>query len=227
MAPAWPLLAASLTLGLAGSLHCVAMCGGIAAAAGSRMTAGPHRPAALLFNLARIASYGMLGLAVAALTGVVATATGGHAPAWPLRALAALLMSGLALQLLSGRDWLGLERLGAALWRQLQPLTGRAARLPGPARFIALGLLWGFLPCGLVWSALALAASSGSAPAGLLVMLAFGAGTLPAMLAATLAGQAALRRLGGCNPRRVAGLLMLVFAAWTAVGALLASGGGH
>ncbi|TAK52836.1 MAG: sulfite exporter TauE/SafE family protein [Gammaproteobacteria bacterium] len=215
---AWPLLAASLTLGLAGSLHCVAMCGGIAAAAGSRMTAGPHRPAALLFNVARIASYGMLGLALATLAGAAVTAAGGHAHLWPLRALAALLMLGLAVQLLSNRDWLGLERLGAALWRRLQPLTGRAARLPGPARFIALGLLWGFLPCGLVYSALALAATGGSPLAGALAMLAFGAGTLPSMLATTLAGHTVLARLGGRNPRRLAGVLMLAFASWTLLG---------
>ncbi len=218
IAAAWPLLAASLTLGLAGSLHCVAMCGGIAAAAGSRMTPGAHRPAALLFNLARIASYGILGLLVAVLTGVAVTATGGHAPAWPLRALAALLMFGLGVQLVAGRDWFGFERLGAALWRRLQPLTGRAARLPGPARFIALGLLWGFLPCGLVYSALALAATGGSPLAGMLAMLAFGAGTLPAMLATTLAGHTVLVRLGGRNPRRVAGVLMLAFALWTMLG---------
>jgi len=232
---AWPapLLGAALALGLAGSLHCVAMCGGIAAAVGARLSAWSRRGQALLFNLARLGGYALLGGFAGLLAGGVAghggvaEHSGMQGPArWP-RLVAAILMLALGIQLLAGRDWLGLERAGAAVWRGLRPLTGRAAALPGMWRPLALGVLWGFLPCGLVWSALALAASSGSAPAGVLTMLAFGAGTLPAMLAATLAGQAALGRLGGRNPRRVAGLLMLAFAAWTALGALLATAGGH
>lgn len=226
---AWPLLAASLTLGLAGSLHCVAMCGGIAAAVGARLPAWARRRQALIFNFGRLGSYALLGVLAGLLVGGIAgqAALAGHAGAhgpgrWP-RFAAALLMLILGIQLASGRDWFGLERAGAAVWRRLRPLTGRAVALPGLLRPLALGVLWGFLPCGLVWSALALAASSSSAPTGLLVMLAFGTGTLPAMLTATLAGQAALRRLGGHNPRRVAGLLMLLFAAWTAAGALLAA----
>jgi sulfite exporter TauE/SafE len=126
----------------------------------------------------------------------------------------------LGLQLLAGRDWLGLERLGARFWRRLQPLTGSAMGLPGPARFFALGALWGFLPCGLVYSALALAAASGSAAGGALAMLAFGAGTLPSMITTTLAGSAVMRRLGGRNTRAIAGGLMIVFAVWTALGPL-------
>ncbi|MDH5580221.1 MAG: sulfite exporter TauE/SafE family protein, partial [Betaproteobacteria bacterium] len=106
------------------------------------------------------------------------------------------------------------------LWRSLQPLTGRALLLPVQLRFAALGALWGFLPCGLVYSALAVAATSGSAAGGALIMLAFGLGTLPAMVAATLLGTALLRRLSGAKTRTVAGLLMLLFAAWTAAGPL-------
>jgi sulfite exporter TauE/SafE len=221
----WPLLGAAVALGLAGSVHCVAMCGGIAAAAGSRLQGAAGARAGVLFNLGRVTSYALLGLIVGAVVGTAFGAISAKPFAFALRGLAALLMLALGLQLMTGRDWLGLERLGARLWRRLQPLTGSALGLPGPARFFALGALWGFLPCGLVYSALALAAAGGSATAGTLAMLAFGAGTLPSMVGTTLAGSAVMRRLGGRNTRKVAGGLMIVFAAWTALGPLAPHGG--
>jgi hypothetical protein len=214
------LLAAAATLGLAGSVHCVAMCGGIAAAAGSRLQGAGGAGTAVLFNLGRVAGYALLGLLVGALVGAAVGAVSARPLALVFRGLAALLMLSMGIQLLTGRDWLGLERLGARAWRRLQPLTGGALRLPGPGRFFALGALWGFLPCGLVYSALALAAASGSAAGGALAMLAFGAGTLPSMVATTLAGSAVVRRLGARNTRTVAGGLMIAFAVWTALGPL-------
>ena len=217
---AWPVLAAAATLGLAGSAHCLAMCGGIAAAGGAQLAqsgAGARdMRVGLAFNLGRVACYVALGAGAGAIIG----STAGRFPAGPvtagLRIAAALLMAGLALSLLWRRDMLGLERLGGRLWRRLQPVTGRALGLPLPLRWLALGALWGFLPCGLVYSALALAAASGSALGGASAMLAFGLGTLPSMVAATLSGTALLKRLQGAKMRTVAGLLMLVFAAWTA-----------
>ena len=221
----WPLLGAAAALGLAGSGHCVAMCGGIAAAAGSRLQGSAGAGSGVLFNLGRVTSYALLGLVVGAVVGTAFGAMNAKPFALALRGLAALLMLVLGLQLLTGRDWLGLERLGARLWRRLQPLTGSALGLPGPVRFFALGTLWGFLPCGLVYSALALAAAGGSAAAGAFAMLAFGAGTLPSMVGTTLAGSAVMRRLGGRNTRVVAGVLMIIFAAWTALGPLAPHGG--
>lgn len=217
---AWPLIAAAATLGLAGSVHCLAMCGGIAAAGGAQLTrrgaSGQRALASLGFNLGRVTCYALLGAGAGAIIG----ATAGRFPAGPvtagLRIAAALLMAGLALSLLWRRDLLGLERLGGRLWGRLQPLAGRAVELPLPLRLAALGVLWGFLPCGLVYSALALAATTGSAAGGALAMLGFGLGTLPSMVAATLSGAALLRRLRGSRTRTVAGLLMLLFAAWTA-----------
>lgn len=221
----WPLLVAAAALGLAGSVHCVAMCGGIAAAAGSRLPGAGGTGTGVLFNLGRVCGYALLGLVVGAVVGTAIGTVKARPFALALRGLAALLMLVLGLQLLAGRDWLGLERLGARFWRRLQPLTGGAMGLPGPARFFALGALWGFLPCGLVYSALALAAASGSAAGGALAMLAFGAGTLPSMIATTLAGSAVMRRLGGRNTRAIAGGLMIVFAVWTALGPLAPHGG--
>ncbi len=212
----WPLLAAATTLGFAGSAHCLGMCGGIAAAGGT----GSNPLQGILFNLGRLAGYSLLGGGVGALVGAAL----GGLPIRPfaigLRLVAALLMLLLGITLLTGRDLLSLERLGAAVWQRLRPLAGRSMALPGGLRFAGLGILWGFLPCGLVYSALSLAAAAGSAAAGSLAMLAFGLGTLPAMLAVTLAGSAVTRRFAGLRTRRLAGLLMIGFALWTALGFL-------
>jgi sulfite exporter TauE/SafE len=231
VADAWPVVAGAFTLGLAGSVHCLGMCGGIAAAAGTRtQSAGSSVGAALAgltFNLGRIASYALLGLAVGAIVGAAISQVPVRPFAVALRALAGLLMFFMGLSLLTGKDLLSLERAGGRLWGRLRPLTGRALALPPALRFGALGLLWGFLPCGLVYSALALSAASGSMLAGGVTMLAFGLGTLPAMLAVTLAGSAFTRRLSGLWTRRVAGILMIVFAFWTAFGTFAPHGGGH
>lgn len=223
----WPALAAAVTLGLAGSVHCLGMCGGIAAAAGTRTRSDGAGFAALTFNAGRIASYALLGAVVGALVGAAVTQLQVRPFAITLRVLAGLLMLAMGLSLLTGRDLLLLERLGGRVWNRVRPLAGRALVLPAPLRFAGLGLVWGLLPCGLVYSALALAAASGSGPGGAATMLAFGAGTLPAMLAVTLAGGAVTRRFAGLRTRRVAGVLMIVFAAWTALGFLAPHAPGH
>lgn len=219
----WPMLAAAATLGLAGSAHCIGMCGGIAAAGGT----GRGALQGILFNLGRLAGYVILGAGVGALVGAAL----GGLPVRPfaigLRLLAALLMLVLGLTLLTGRDLLALERLGAAVWQHLRPLAGRSLALPAGIRLAVLGILWGFLPCGLVYSALSLAAASGSAVSGSLAMLAFGIGTLPAMLAVSLAGGAITRRFAGLRTRRLAGVLMIGFAVWTALGFLAPHPPGH
>lgn len=228
---AWPVLAGAFTLGLAGSVHCLGMCGGIAAAAGTRTQSAASGAGAamagLSFNLGRIASYALLGLVVGALVGAAVTQVHVRPFAVVLRALAGLLMLLMGLSLLTGRDLLSLERAGGRLWERIRPLAGRALALPPATRFAALGLLWGFLPCGLVYSALALSATSGSALAGGATMVAFGLGTLPAMLAVTLAGSAFTRRFSSLWTRRVAGVLMILFAFWTAFGTYAPHGGGH
>lgn len=216
----WPLFAAAATLGLAGSAHCLGMCGGIAAAAATRTGARGSAVQGVVFNLGRMTGYALLGTAVGALAGAAIAGLPGRPVAIGLRLLAALLMLALGLSLLAGRDLLGLEALGGRLWRRLGPVAGRSLALAGLPPFVVLGVLWGFLPCGLVYSALSLAAVAGSAAAGALSMLAFGAGTLPSMLAVTFAGAAVTRRLAGLRTRRAAGILMIVFAAWTALGPL-------
>ncbi len=216
-------IGAALAAGIAGSAHCAAMCGGIAAAVGASFRNAGRWPlgAALAFNLARLASYALVGALLAAVLGGLAAPLPLPWLALGARLLAALVLGALALRLLTGRDLLGAERLGQAFWSRLKPAFGRAARLAPVLRPAALGLLWGFMPCGLVYSVLLVAAASGSASEGAATMLAFGAGTLPALLGLTLGGARLGERLRRPALRRTAGGLVLVAAIWTLVAALL------
>jgi sulfite exporter TauE/SafE len=100
-----------------------------------------------------------------------------------------------------------LERIGAPLWRRLQPLAAKAMR--GPSAYVA-GLLWGWLPCGLVYGALAAAAFAGSAAGGALAMAAYGLGTLPWLMAGGLAFGWLQRK----TTRAIAGATVLAFGVY-------------
>jgi len=177
--------------GLLGSTHCLAMCGGIAAALGTAHAAPKRQLRLLLYQFGRIASYGTAG----ALAGVAGAAGMGWATTrWndALRLATAAIVILLGLRIAfgpsRGNRWLALpERLGASLWRMLALHTRISVR-EGSLRALLLGLIWGWLPCGLVYSAVLAAAVSGGAAAGATDMLVFGLGTLPAMLGVSVAG---------------------------------------
>jgi sulfite exporter TauE/SafE len=220
-------------VGLLGSVHCAGMCGGIVGALSVaapaspapsrampiRIATSPARPAlahALAYNVGRIGSYMLAG----ALAGGIGQGAGALArlPAWQAGAywMANLMLAMLGLYLMDA--WRGLARLeqgGQLLWRHVQPLL-RGLRPAhggsfGPGRMLAAGALWGWLPCGMVYSVLVTAMLSGSAFGGALVMLAFGLGTLPMVLGLGLLG-ARLRdglRLRGV--RMACGALVLGF----------------
>lgn len=221
---------AGAAMGLLGSAHCLGMCGGIAAAlsvapaapgdnaAGQRAPASPRsslrRP--LAYNLGRVGSYATMGLLAGAFGSALA-GLGGSSGLFVLRSLAALIIVAAGLYL---AGWSGalvrLERLGGTWWRQ--HVAPRARGLRGstsPLAHLALGALWGWLPCGLVYSALALAATSGSAASGAATMLAFGLGTLPATMAMGMAAEGGTSLLRGPAARRMAGAMVVVFGVWT------------
>jgi sulfite exporter TauE/SafE len=103
------------------------------------------------------------------------------------------------------------ERAGRVLWRRIQPAASALFPIRTTARGYAVGLLWGLLPCGLVYSVLVTALVSGSAARGALAMLAFGAGTLPSLLAAGTVLPALARTRGGQAVRRIAGGIIVAF----------------
>ncbi len=231
---------AALVAGFAGSGHCLAMCGGIAGALAMRGQAGAAAAAdwntrlgtALAYNVARVASYAVAG-ALAGLFGQALLRTVDVAPlSVALRVLAGGVMIAAAGRLLFG--WRLVDPLaaaGARVWRKVLPWASpRGSQRGGVGGAIALGLAWGWLPCGLTYSMLLLAATTADVGAGALVMVAFGLGTLPAMVSATVAFERAARLLAArATLRVVAGSLLFAFGAWTAGNAAYHSlaHGGH
>ena len=208
---------AAFLVGLLGGVHCVGMCGGIVGALALGLPQEVRHSARMLpyllaYNLARIASYTLAGALLGGVGYLAAHWSGLRHAQLGLQLLAALFMIALGLYLAGW--WLGLgrlERAGGRIWRHIEPLGRRFLPVRTPAQAFSLGLLWGWLPCGLVYSVLVWSISRGDAIAGALLMLSFGLGTLPTLL---LMGVAATRLSAFVRHtwvRRVAGLLVMSF----------------
>ena len=225
------MLPAALAAGLAASGHCAAMCGGVAGALALRhraSTPGRRTLSALVYNLARISSYAAAGALAGLAGGALLSAIDIGALVLAFRVLSGAIMVVVAGRLLFGWRLLDpLEAAGAGLWRRLGPAAARAG--DGELRSaLRLGLAWGLLPCGMTYSMLLLAATTASPWTGAGVMLAFGAGTLPAMTTAVLVFERTAGLLSRrASWRRVAGVLLLAAGLWTAGYAVLHAGGGH
>lgn len=212
--------AAAWLVGLLGGVHCVGMCGPVAGALAVGLPETLRgRPLATLpyllaFNAGRLLSYAAAGALLGGFGFLAARLVAVSYAQQLLQGIAALFMAALGLYLAGW--WTGLARIeqaGGALWRRLQPLGRRLLPVTKPRAALLLGMLWGWLPCGLVYSVLAWAIASGSAARGALLMLSFGLGTLPTLIGlGAAAGQLAswLRR-----PwlRGTAGAMLIVLAA--------------
>jgi len=218
----WPTLASAFVVGLLGGVHCVGMCGGIVAA----LTFGlpPERrqgvaatlPFLLAYNAGRIASYTLAGAIMGGAGLLIAQLLPVQTAQQALLVLAGLFMVAMGLYLAGWWAGLGrLERAGGVLWRRLEPYGRRLMPVRRPGQALALGMLWGWLPCGLVYSTLVWAVSSGGALQGAALMLAFGLGTLPNLLLVGLAAGAVARLARDVRVRRAAGSAVLLFGLWT------------
>ncbi|MCU0897561.1 MAG: sulfite exporter TauE/SafE family protein [Burkholderiales bacterium] len=208
------LLATALAIGFLGGIHCVGMCGGIVAALTLRRPGEPPAPRAwrlqLGYNAGRIASYTVAG-GIAGLVGSVGTLLDRLLPVQlALYVLANALLVFLGLYLAGlGTAVLRLEAAGGALWRFAQSHGLKLGPAQTPLGAVGAGLAWGWIPCGLVYSAVALALVSGDAARGALVMLAFGLGTLPTLLATGLAADRLKRLARDRRVRVAAGIAVL------------------
>jgi sulfite exporter TauE/SafE len=214
-------LLAAAAMGALGGVHCVAMCGGVVGMLSSGLPASvrtsPLRqlPYALAYNAGRLISYAGAGFVAGGAGAMAGGVLPVHAGQFALRAFAGVMMVGVGLYLAGVLRAFGrLERLGAPLWQLVEPLARRVLPVRSATQAVALGMLWGWLPCGLVYAALALALGAGSASGGALTMLAFGVGTLPTLLAlgAVASGLASLARR--TVVRQTAGLLIVIFGAF-------------
>ncbi|MBU1191425.1 MAG: sulfite exporter TauE/SafE family protein [Gammaproteobacteria bacterium] len=166
----------------------------------------------LAYSAGRIASYGLAGALMGGLGGKLFTTISPEYGHQLLRWIAALLLIGVGLYLAGWfPKFARMESLGKPLWRQLEPLGQRLLPVRSPLQALGFGLVWGWLPCGLVYSTLLWAASSGSAGQGALYMLAFGAGTLPAVLTTGLLAGWMTRLTRIPRVRQGIGLSLIVF----------------
>lgn len=213
-----PLLVSALILGLLGGGHCLGMCGGLMGAltlAIPKEQRGRRFQLLLAYNLGRIFSYAAAGV----LIGLAGWAVANSPAAMFMRVLAGLLLISMGLYLAGW--WSGLTRiesLGRGLWRYIQPVANRLLPVSSVPRALLLGALWGWLPCGLVYSTLLWAASQGNALDSGLLMLAFGLGTWPVLLATGLAAERVTALLRKRSVRMTGGLLVILFGIWTLPG---------
>lgn len=206
-------------IGLLGSTHCLGMCGGISASLSMALPVGRGfrmRQTLLLlaFNLGRIGSYAL----IAALVALVSTtaARQSQTVGLLLMTLAGLLLIFMGLSM--GQWWQGIrfvEKVGAPIWRWLSPFTKGLLPIHHSWQALALGSLWGWLPCGLVYSTLGWAALQPTVPSAALTMVFFGLGTLPSMLATGYAANWIRGLKSNQGFRKLSGVLLILFGLWT------------
>lgn len=216
-------LAAAALVGLAGGVHCASMCGGVVTALsmadGARIiplhpvpaSTGARLGRLLAYNLGRITTYVLLGAVVGTL-GSAAMLLQQVAPIERLLFAAAhVFMIAIGLFLMGMLPALSkIESAGYFIWRRIQPFMTRVLPATNLPRATGLGLLWGFVPCGMVYTMLLTALLSGSTGNGALVMLVFGLGTLPNLIGLGLLASAGKRMLQVRAWRRVAGAVVIV-----------------
>lgn len=222
---------AAFMTGVMGSGHCFAMCGGIAGGIGA-LTAnkgsGNILSAILPFHLGRLFSYAALGAVAGGLVGIAGMFGSAHVVGRWLRLATAVLIALIGLRfLLSWRGLDFIEQGGGLIWKRISPWMMKISDRQHASWRLVLGLGWGLLPCGLVYTVLLTAGSTGTAIGGFATMLAFGIGTLPAMLGLTLAAPGLSALLSDRTFRIFIGFSLLVLALWMVLTVVLPMGPGH
>ena len=206
-------------IGLLGGAHCIGMCGGIMNALSFAIPEQQRNwrqvtPILLLYNLGRIFSYAVAGAIVGVLGGWLQQTGSAAAPA--LRIFAGLMLIAMGLYLAGW--WRGLtylEKLGGYLWKYLQPIGNRLMPVTKLSQATVLGMIWGWLPCGLVYSTLTWSATSSSWQQSSLIMLCFGLGTLPTLLLTGMFAHQVNVWIQKTTVRNIAALLVIGFGVWT------------
>jgi len=217
-------------LGLFSTIHCVGMCGGIIGALSLSLPVKIRNNKARMlmfittYNIGRILSYSFAGLVAGAIgTGVLASAgfDQGHAI---LRAIGVAMMIAIGLYLAGWLPQLAIvEKIGVPVWKKLEPVGRKLLPVASLPKALAYGLIWGWLPCGLVYFVLLWALTAGNAAQGALTMLAFGIGTLPTLLATGFMTSWLTRFARSSTARQVVGLLIVAMA----IGSLFLPMGDH
>lgn len=222
-------LAAAFMIGLLGSTHCIGMCGGIVGALTmglaerTRQSFMKMLPYLVTYNLGRLLSYSIAGFIVGLLSDTAGNVFQINFPIGGV--VGGLFMVALGIYIAGWLQTMApLERLGGYVWRLIEPAGKHFLPVSSPVQALAVGFLWGWLPCGLVYSTLALAATSADAMQSALLMLAFGLGTLPMLV--LMGGFAEKLQYFTRHKwtRVAAGILLIAFGLMILAKAL---GGGH
>jgi len=206
-------------MGFLGSTHCIAMCGGIVGVLSQNSNAplhavrGKNIGVVLTYNAGRIVSYCCIGV----LAGVVGQLGFGFFDSTTTlfysRLLTSIFMASFALYLMGWPSFLPfLEKKGQSVWRLISPMTSKLIPIRSLFHSFSLGLVWGWLPCGLVYSAVVLSLSTTEAVNGAITMLSFGLGTLPALLFMGLASQKLTQLKQSTKIRQVAAVIVFLLA---------------
>lgn len=220
-------LLTAFLLGFMGSIHCIGMCGGIIGAlalnskkspSAQQIHPKPVNPMTLQlgYHLGRISTYGLLGLLAGSIGLWLSTS---HSNAGLiLRSLSGLMLILMGIYLFGLTQSLyWIEKVGAGLWQRLQPLTKHLLPVNNQLQAIKLGVIWGFLPCGLIYSTLswAVVAANPWQSAGLMVM--FGLGNLPALLTLGLFTEKLNQFKKNIWVKGLLALAIIAFGIWTLV----------
>jgi sulfite exporter TauE/SafE len=223
-------LASALLLGLIASGHCLLMCGGLtgALALATRTNARgrPRLDLLLCYQFGRITSYALAGASLAGLGAALVQFVDQQQVRIALRWLSAAVLALIALSLLARDRGIGFA-LGRRVWTRLAPLGRRFLPVQHPWQALAFGAVWGWMPCGMVYSVLLFAWISMDPVRSALIMLAFGAGTIPAVLTGAYGAQRGVALLGRRGVRSVVAVALLLFALATASGPWLVQHAAH
>lgn len=207
-------LLSALVAGIFGSLHCVAMCGGIATALGVSASDAKSKQMSLLYQVGRISSYAIAGALVAFIGSQVIDNS--KMITMVLRVVSVVFMIGLGLYLAGWfPKFAHIERIGLPIWRKISPLSKKLLPIRSSWQAIALGFLWGWLPCGLVYSILLWSVSAPGPASGALIMVSFGLGTLPAMFLMALGANQLLVYISQPVVRKIAGIIVMSLAIYS------------
>jgi sulfite exporter TauE/SafE len=209
----------ALVMGLFSALHCLGMCGSIIGSLTLSLRREIRESKALLvpfvlsYNLGRITSYGIAGYLAGLLHNVLMLPLGEGQGHRILQVISALIMLGAGLHI---AGWFPrfayIERIGVLVWRRVEPYGRRLIPVESLPRAYVFGMIWGWLPCGLVYAAVTLAATAGNETRGALTMLAFGIGTLPAVVGVGIMTTLMVRLSNMRKFRQVAGISLIVLA---------------
>lgn len=215
-----PALLLMFGLGLLGAGHCFGMCGGIISALGFASDKGAAR-FIFAYNLGRIFSYACAGALVASLGYASAT----YLALGPLlRGMAGLLLIAMGVSIAGWWQALSwLEKAGNIVWQRIQPLGRGLLPVRSFSSAVMLGVLWGWLPCGLVYTALAFAATAQTPYEGMLQMAAFGSGTIPAVVLGGLSTGKLGQLLQNKKLRLAFACLLIIYGVWTLLAAISGS----